>query len=63
MKAWSSGAARVDALGDHRLAMAWAVAASLVTPESGDSEVDGAGSVAVSYPGFFEELERVAVPA
>ena len=56
-------AARADALGDHRLAMAWAVAASLVTPESGDSEVDGAGSVAVSYPGFFEELERVAVPA
>ena len=47
-----------DAAGDHRLAMAFAVAgsraASLV-------QITGAGAVAVSYPGFFDELERIAL--
>lgn len=45
-----------DAAGDHRLAMAFAVAA---TRASGPSLITGAGSVDVSYPGFFTELERL----
>jgi 3-phosphoshikimate 1-carboxyvinyltransferase len=45
-----------DAAGDHRLAMALAVAALGAT---GDSLIRGAESVAVSYPGFFETLERL----
>jgi len=49
--------ATVDACGDHRLAMAFAVAATAAgTP----STISGASSVAVSYPGFFEELARLA---
>jgi 3-phosphoshikimate 1-carboxyvinyltransferase len=43
----------VDALGDHRLAMAFAVAA---LGAEGESTVAGAGAVAISYPGFFETL-------
>jgi len=49
--------ATVDACGDHRLAMAFAVAATRAgTPAT----ITGASSVAVSYPGFFEELARLA---
>jgi 3-phosphoshikimate 1-carboxyvinyltransferase len=48
----------VDALGDHRLAMAFAIAA---TGARGPSTITGASSVSVSYPGFFEELNRLAV--
>ena len=48
----------VDALGDHRLAMAFAVAA---TGAAGPTTITAASSVAVSYPGFFEELSRLAV--
>ncbi len=48
--------ARLDAAGDHRLAMAWAVAASLVDPAAGECLIDGAETVAVSYPGFFADL-------
>jgi 3-phosphoshikimate 1-carboxyvinyltransferase len=49
--------ATVDACGDHRLAMAFAlVAAGSPTV----STVAGASSVTVSYPGFFEELGRLA---
>jgi 3-phosphoshikimate 1-carboxyvinyltransferase len=48
--------AAVDAAGDHRLAMAFAVAASsAATPTT----ISGAGAVDVSYPGFFQELERL----
>jgi 3-phosphoshikimate 1-carboxyvinyltransferase len=50
--------ATVDALGDHRLAMAFAIAA---TGAHGPTTITGASSVAVSYPGFFEELDRLAV--
>jgi 3-phosphoshikimate 1-carboxyvinyltransferase len=50
--------ATVDALGDHRLAMAFAIAA---TGARGPTTITGASSVAVSYPGFFEELGRLAV--
>jgi 3-phosphoshikimate 1-carboxyvinyltransferase len=45
-----------DAAGDHRLAMAFAIAA---LGASGPSVVTGAESVAVSYPGFFDELRRL----
>lgn len=43
-----------DAAGDHRLAMAFAIAA---LGAEGPSTIVGAGAVAVSYPGFFEALE------
>jgi 3-phosphoshikimate 1-carboxyvinyltransferase len=46
-----------DAAGDHRLAMAFAVAGSRAR---GPVHVTGADAVAVSYPGFFDELERIA---
>jgi 3-phosphoshikimate 1-carboxyvinyltransferase len=49
-------AARLDAGGDHRLAMAWAIAAALVDPGAGECVIDGADCVEVSYPGFFEDL-------
>ena len=45
-----------DAVDDHRLAMAFAVAA---TGARAPSLIQGASSVAVSYPGFFEALERL----
>jgi 3-phosphoshikimate 1-carboxyvinyltransferase len=44
----------VDAAGDHRLAMAFALAA---TRASAPTTILGASSVNVSYPGFFEALE------
>ena len=47
---------QVDASGDHRLAMAFAVAAC---GASGPTAIEGAGVVDVSYPGFFGELERL----
>lgn len=46
----------VDSAGDHRLAMAFAIAA---TGASGETTIAGAGAVDVSYPGFFEELRRL----
>ena len=49
-------ATRLDAAGDHRFAMAWAIAAALVPPGGGESVIDGAGAAAVSYPGFFTDL-------
>ncbi|MFN2569286.1 MAG: 3-phosphoshikimate 1-carboxyvinyltransferase [Candidatus Dormibacteria bacterium] len=49
-------AAQLDSGGDHRLAMAWAVAGSLVGPGGGSTRIMGAEAVAVSYPGFFEDL-------
>lgn len=42
-----------DACDDHRLAMAFAVAA---LGASGPSTIEGSGAVAVSYPGFFDVL-------
>ena len=50
------GEAEVDAVGDHRLAMAFAIAA---TRASGPVTILGASSVDVSYPGFFETLEKL----
>jgi 3-phosphoshikimate 1-carboxyvinyltransferase len=46
----------VDAMGDHRIAMAFAIAA-LGTPDP--IEIAGADSVAISYPQFFATLESL----
>ncbi|MCA1563884.1 MAG: 3-phosphoshikimate 1-carboxyvinyltransferase [Acidobacteria bacterium] len=45
-----------DSAGDHRLAMAFAIAA---TGASGPTTISGASAVDVSYPGFFDELRRL----
>jgi 3-phosphoshikimate 1-carboxyvinyltransferase len=47
---------RVDAAGDHRLVMAFALVALGAT---GPSVIDGADSVAVSYPAFEQDLARL----
>jgi 3-phosphoshikimate 1-carboxyvinyltransferase len=47
----------VHARHDHRLAMAFAVAALGAT---GPTHIAGADAVAVSYPAFFEDLDRLA---
>jgi 3-phosphoshikimate 1-carboxyvinyltransferase len=47
---------RVRTDGDHRLAMAFAIAA---TRAAGPTTIAGASSVDVSYPGFFDELARL----
>ena len=41
---------------DHRLAMTFAIAGLIAT---GDTSLEGAAAAAVSYPGFFDDLERV----
>jgi 3-phosphoshikimate 1-carboxyvinyltransferase len=46
----------VDAADDHRLAMAFAIAA---TGAARPTTILGASSVSVSYPGFFDALERL----
>jgi 3-phosphoshikimate 1-carboxyvinyltransferase len=54
-----SGAPRggvAQAAGDHRMAMAFAVAA---LAGSGPSTIDGADVVAISYPGFFDTLDQL----
>lgn len=51
---------RADAAGDHRLAMAFAIAAlGAETP----SIISGADSVAISYPEFFSTLESLCDPS
>jgi 3-phosphoshikimate 1-carboxyvinyltransferase len=52
------GGGVIDARGDHRIAMLGAVA-GLVSREG--VEVEGADSVAVSFPDFFEILDSLAV--
>ena len=49
--------ARVDSFGDHRIAMAFAVAALFA---DGETEIDDAECAAVSFPTFFETLQTVA---
>jgi 3-phosphoshikimate 1-carboxyvinyltransferase len=46
--------ARVSAHGDHRIAMALAVAGLIA---AGKTEIDGAECVEISYPEFFDHLE------
>ncbi|MDQ1558972.1 MAG: 3-phosphoshikimate 1-carboxyvinyltransferase [Pyrinomonadaceae bacterium] len=48
--------ARLESFGDHRIAMACAVAALIA---EGESELEGAEAVAVSFPEFFTMLESV----
>jgi 3-phosphoshikimate 1-carboxyvinyltransferase len=49
--------ATVHARHDHRLAMAFAIAALGAT---GPTRIEGADAVAVSYPAFFDDLDRLA---
>src|SRR5882724_7331977 len=48
--------ADVDSLGDHRIAMAFAVAALRA---EGETQIRGADAAVISYPGFFAALESV----
>ena len=50
--------ARVRSHGDHRIAMAFAVAALAA---EGDTEIEGADCVSVSFPDFFPLLESICV--
>ena len=49
--------ATIDSGGDHRIAMAFSVAALRA---EGETVIQGAESVAISFPEFFDLLERVA---
>lgn len=49
--------ARIDTHADHRIAMAFAVAALAA---SGETTLSDAECAAISYPGFFADLERCA---
>jgi 3-phosphoshikimate 1-carboxyvinyltransferase len=49
--------AEIDPKGDHRIAMAFAVAALAA---EGETVIRGAECAGVSYPTFFEDLKRVA---
>jgi 3-phosphoshikimate 1-carboxyvinyltransferase len=48
--------AETDSLDDHRLAMTFAIAGLVA---SGETAIGRPGSAAVSYPGFFDDLEGV----
>ena len=48
--------ASTDSLDDHRLAMTFAIAGLIA---SGQTSIHRPGSAAISYPGFFDDLERV----
>jgi 3-phosphoshikimate 1-carboxyvinyltransferase len=50
-------AAELDSFGDHRIAMAFAVAALCA---DGESAIDGAEAASVSFPEFFETLRQIA---
>ena len=49
--------ARLDSFGDHRIAMAFAVAALMA---EGETSLEGADTAQVSFPGFYDVLDRVA---
>jgi 3-phosphoshikimate 1-carboxyvinyltransferase len=49
--------ARVDSVGDHRIAMALAVAGMIA---EGKTEIEAAECVSISYPTFFDHLEYLA---
>jgi len=51
-------AAEIDSCGDHRIAMAFAVAALAA---DGPCVIDGAESARVSFPEFFSTLQQIAV--
>ena len=50
--------AEIDSGGDHRIAMAFSVAALRA---QGETLIRGAESAAISFPEFFDLLERVAI--
>lgn len=50
--------AKIDSCGDHRIAMAFAIAGLMA---EGETEIDGAECAAVSFPAFFDVLESVAI--
>src|SRR3954470_17272211 len=52
----AAGSGQADAHGDHRMAMAFAIAA---LAGGSPSRILGADSVAISYPAFFETLARL----
>jgi 3-phosphoshikimate 1-carboxyvinyltransferase len=49
--------AKLDSFGDHRIAMAFAVAGLRA---EGETTIHGADAAGVSYPTFFEELRKIA---
>jgi len=48
--------AEIESFGDHRIAMAFAIAALRA---DGETNIQDSGCVAISYPNFFEDLEQV----
>ena len=56
-KAGKLHGAEIDSKGDHRIAMAFAVAGLAA---EGETVIRGAECAGVSYPTFFEDLKRVA---
>ena len=51
--------AGIDARGDHRMAMAAAVAGAACPESSGETSITGWDTVATSYPGFAETLSQL----
>jgi 3-phosphoshikimate 1-carboxyvinyltransferase len=54
----SLGGSRIRSHGDHRIAMAFGVAGLIA---KGETSIEGSDCAAISFPGFFEVLDRVAV--
>jgi 3-phosphoshikimate 1-carboxyvinyltransferase len=50
--------AEIESFGDHRIAMAFAVAALRA---EGETQIRGAECAAISYPAFFQNLEELSV--
>jgi 3-phosphoshikimate 1-carboxyvinyltransferase len=50
--------ATIDAQGDHRIAMSFAVAGLIA---GGETIIEGAEAIATSYPGFHDDLMRLAI--
>jgi 3-phosphoshikimate 1-carboxyvinyltransferase len=50
--------AELDSFGDHRIAMAFAIAALRA---QGETLIRGAEAAAISYPAFFDTLEQLVV--
>ncbi len=50
---------RIDSKGDHRIAMAFAVAGLLT--DDGETEINEAECVSVSFPEFFQVLSQIAI--
>jgi 3-phosphoshikimate 1-carboxyvinyltransferase len=48
--------AEIDSLGDHRIAMAFAIAALRA---EGETTIKGADAAVISFPAFFETLESL----